>query len=209
MTPCRLRFAIVSLVALVVVVAASGCGSGGAQNPPAAAPPPGSSQGTDRLASGFLYRFDMTSPANDNFAVTTREVYLYFRPDTTAVHFQLENRLGVPIRILWDEGTFIDTEFRTFKAVHKGVRYDNRLLPQDPTWVQPGMKHIDFLVPVDLLNDPAAAGGQGMRQLFPTDISAQALVGKSFGVKLVIEVENQQRIEFPARFRIASVYPAR
>src|SRR5688572_24423571 len=119
MTPCRLRIAFVSLLALVVVVVGSGCGGAVAQNPPAAAPPPGSSQGTDRLASGYLYRFDMTSPANDNFAITTREVYLYFRPDTTAVHFQLENRLGVPIRILWDECTFTDTESRTFKAVHK------------------------------------------------------------------------------------------
>ena len=141
----RSRRALLALGALAVlaVPALAGCGGGAEQNPPAAAPTAGApadttapnapapalpaAPSTDRLATGYRYRFTMTAPPNDNSAVTTREVYLYFRPDTSAVQFQVQNRLGVPIRILWDECSFQDTELRTFKAVHRGTTYQNRL----------------------------------------------------------------------------------
>lgn len=161
------------------------------------------------LASGWRYRFDMTSPANDNFGVTTRELYMYFKPDTGAVAMRIENRLGVAVKILWDEMTFTDADGRMSKAVHRGVTYNTRLNPQEPTWIQANQVYSDIVFPVHLLDDPNAASGTGIRPLLWTDIRAQSYVGKSFGFKLVVAGENDQRLEYDVRFRIASTYPVR
>ena len=231
MRPVSARFerrAAALLVLVAVLGSAAGCGGGGSVNTaptaaPTTAPPPPTApdqapiapapntRPTDgtTMASGWKYRFDMVEPANTNFGITTREVYLYFRPDTSSVGFRLENRLGVPIRIIWDECTFLDIYGRSYKAVHRGVNYDNKDLPQEPTYVRPGETYADFLIPVDLLNSPEAATGGGVRQLLPTDLSAQSMVGRIFGPTLVLGAENDARREFQVRFKVMSVYADR
>jgi hypothetical protein len=210
----------------------AGCGGGAAQNPPAGAPPsdavapatnpsaPGSpptgqplaetvpsTPPTDALATGWRYRFDMISPPNDKFAITDRDFYVYFKPDTNAVHFQIENRRGVAAKILWDECTFTDIYGRTWKAVHRGTTYDRRDTPQEVTWIQPNQRYADYLIPVDLLLDPTAATGGAQRELLPTDLRAQSLVGRVFTAKLVLGSANDDsRIEYPATFKIMSTY---
>jgi hypothetical protein len=214
------------LIASLVAVAATGCGGGAAENPPATGAPPAVStstgghtvparpaedagQAAQSMATGWRYRFEMTNPPNDNFGVTTREVYLYFKPDTTAVYMQIENRLGIVIKILWDEMTFRDVYGRTFKAVHRGITYDKRDLPQEPTYIQPNQRYSDFVIPVDLLQVPEAASGEGIRELLPTDLGAQSLVGKTFGFTLVLAGENDARLNYDVQFRIVSVVPPR
>lgn len=221
---CVSALALPSLAALVVGLSLAGCGGGASDTAPSAAVPPPSSGGTtlpgteigaptgepnEKLATGWKYRFDMVSPANENDAITTRELYLYFRADTIAVHFQAENRLGVPIQILWDESTFLDVNGRVWKAMHRGATYATRDLPQEATHLQPGQRYSDFVIPVDLLNDPEAAAGLGGRKMLPTDLSAQSLIGKIFGPNLVFAVENAERKTFEVRFKIVSAYPDR
>lgn len=205
-----LRF-VPALVPALLAGALAGCGGGAVDSAPSAAPPPAPPRAAEaeKLSSGWKYRFDMISPANDNQAITTREMYLYFRPDTTAVHFQIENRLGVPIDILWDESTFLDIYGRSYKAVHRGATYATRDLPQEATHVQPGQRYSDFIIPVDLLNDARAASGQPGRLLLPTDLSAQSLIGRIFGPTLVVTGENGERRTFEVRFKVASVYSDR
>ncbi len=213
----------------VVLGSTSGCGGGSVNTGPSAMPKPVSTAPAvgapdqapvapapqtrvpdgNPLSTGWKYRYDMISPANTNFGVTTREVYLYFRPDTTSVGFRVENRLGVPIRIIWDECTFLDIYGRSYKAVHRGVTYDTKDTPQEPTYVRPGETYADFLIPVELLNTPDAASGQGVRPLLPTDLSAQSMVGRIFGPTLVLGAENDVRREFEVRFKVASVYSER
>ena len=216
-TPSSRVARLVSIAALGALLAGglAGCGGGTLDTtpPPGAAPPqaqaPAPAAAAEKLSTGWKYRFDMVSPANDNDAITTREMYLYFRPDTIAVHFQVENRLGVPIDILWDESTFLDTYGRVYKAMHRGATYATKDLPQEETHIQPGQRYSDFVVPDDLLSDPGAAAGTGGRKLLPTDLSAQSLVGKLFGPTLVFRVGNDERRTFEVRFKVVSVYPDR
>lgn len=219
-------------VMAMFVAVLPGCGGGAAQHPPAAAPPsnavapatnpsaPGSpptgqpvseivpsKPPSDALATGWRYRFDMTAPPNDKFSITDRDFYVYFKPDTNAVHFQIENRRGVATKILWDECSFTDVYGRTWKAVHRGTTYDRRDLPQEVTWLQPQQRYADYLIPVDLLLDPTAASGGAQRELLPTDLRAQSLVGRIFSCKLVLGSGNDDsRIEYNAVFKILSTY---
>jgi len=229
MRPVSARFARLATLfaAGALLVGSAGCGGGAAHHPPSATPKPASAPVAQAdqapiapapqprvpegsaLATGWKYRFDMISPPNTNFGVTTREVYLYFRPDTTSVGFRVENRLGVPVKIFWDESTFLDVYGRTYKAVHRGVTYDTKDMPQEPTYVRPGETYADFLIPVDLLNSPEAATGQGVRPLLPTDLSAQSMIGRVFGPNLVLGLENDVRVSYDIRFKVASVYSDR
>jgi hypothetical protein len=108
--------------ALFAMGVLGGCGGGGAQHPSAEPPTdavvpaaPTTSQGSpttgqplqhdvptnqpgDPLATGWRYRIEMSAPPNDNFAITNRDFYLFFKPDTSAVHFRIENRRGVAAR---------------------------------------------------------------------------------------------------------------
>lgn len=228
MRPVSVRLAgpaVLVLAAAFVLGSAAGCGGGAVNTGPSAAPKPAPVAERDQapvapapqarvpdgtsLATGWKYRYDMISPQNSNFGVTTREVYLYFRPDTTSVGFRLENRLGVGIKIYWDESTFLDVYGRSFKAVHRGVTYDNKDSPQEPTYVAPGATYADYLIPVDLLNVPTAAAGQGVKAMLPTDLSAQSMVGRIFGPNLVLGLENDVRQTFEIRFKIVSAYSDR
>ncbi len=149
----------------------------------------------------------MVSPPNDHFAVTDRDFYLSFRPDTAAVRFQVRNRRGAAARILWDECTFTDTSGHQGKAVHRGITYDRRDASQEPTWVQPNQTYADFLIPVDLLLDPNAAVGGQVRELLPTDLRARSLVGKTFSCHLVLEFANDNiKSEYDCTFKIASAF---
>lgn len=220
------------ILGLGLAGAFAGCGGRATQNAPQAAPPSGAArpavQGSgsgspttgqavsetvptappsDALATGWRYRIEMTSPPNDHFAITDRMFYLYFKPDTSAVHFQIENRRGVAAKILWDECTFTDVYGRSYKAVHRGTTYDRRDLPQEVTWIQPGQRYADYLIPVDLLLDPGAATGGVQRELLPTDLRAQSMIGRVFGCKLVLGAASEDtKVEYDARFKITSTY---
>ena len=211
------------LVALTLTVV--GCGGGGeapATTPDNPAAIPGSASGEAPAATpeggiapapgaggpstGYTYRFRMTSPANDNFAITEREVYLWFWPDTTKVLFRLENRLGTQMRILWDECRFTTAEGITFRTIHQGITYEKRNLPQNYQIV-PGLgRYNDWIAHVDLLDDPNAAAGGEMRKLFPTDVSAMSFVGKQFSIRFVLEIENVPRT-YNLVFEVENVSP--
>ena len=67
--------------------------------------------------------------------------------------------------------------------------------------------YADYLIPVDILNDPQVATGGGQRTLLPTDLRAQSMVGKTFSCKLVLGSANEDiRFEFPCVFKIVSTY---
>jgi hypothetical protein len=146
------------------------------------------------------------APTNERNAITDRWVYLWFWPDTSRVSFRLENRQGTPIKILWDDCRFTTTDGRTFKVVHEGITYERRNDPLNYTMVAGGERVSDWFAPVDLLEDPSAQQGRGMRLLFPTDVSAQSFVGKTFGASLVLEIEGQPR-SYDLVFKVASVIP--
>lgn len=188
--------------------------------PPGGAPPPGpggtvpadprvgAAPSSGPSSTGYRYRFDMTNPANERNAVRDRAVDLYFWPDTTRVWFQLQNRIGQPLKILWNEFRFRDTDNRVFKVVHEGIPYERRYDPLDYTLVAGNQRYSDWFAPVDLLEDPRAASGGSMRRLFPTDSMAESFIGKSFGATFVLEIDGLPK-QYDLVFKIQSVIPPR
>lgn len=167
-----------------------------------------SAAGEGALTTGWRYRFDMVSPANERNAIRERAVDLYFWPDTTRVWFQLQNRVGAPIKILWNEFRFRDTDNRVFKVVHEGIQYERRNDPLDYTLVAGNQRYSDWFAPVDLMEDPTAAQGGGMRRLFPTNGMAEGYLGKTFSANFVLEIDGQPK-QYELVFKVQSVIPPR
>jgi hypothetical protein len=123
------------------------------------------------------------------------------------VHFQVKNRRGAAARILWDECTFTDVDGYTGKAVHRGITYERRDAPEEPTWVQPNQTYADYLIPVSLLADPNAASGGQVRELLPTDLRARSMVGKLMSCRLVLEFTSENlKSTYDCTFKIASAF---
>jgi hypothetical protein len=207
---------LVSALLLVTAVVIVGC-SHQAPLPAGATVPPGAQviQTSDSTklvvnnnpsSKGYQYRFRMVSPPNDNNAITEREVYLWFWPDTTRVWFRMENRTGTAIKILWNDMKWITTDGQAFKTVHEGITYQRRYDPQDFTQVYGQQRYNGWVAPVDIMEDPSAAQGQGMRQLFPTNSLALGYLNRTFEVDFVLEIDSTPRT-YSLVFKIDNVIP--
>jgi hypothetical protein len=197
-------------VSVLGLLLAGGVGCGG-EEPPAAVPPPpvaddGESADVTSIGAGYKYIFDMTSPANDNFAITDRAVYLYFWPDTARVNFRLQNRLGTPIKILWDDCRFTTTEGITYTTIHRGVTYEDRNRKQGYHTVLGLEQYTDWVAPSVLLESPQAASGEEMPLLFPTDALAMWYRGRNFYVDFVLEIDNTP-VTYRLAFQVRNVSP--
>jgi hypothetical protein len=213
--------AVLTIWVVLSLVPLAGCGGSApapattpppAATPSAAVPPPVASPTIEtaveamKHTAGYRYRIDMTSPENNNNAITERAVYLYFWPDTSRVWFRFENRIGTPIRILWNEMRFTNPFGETYTVVHEGITYDRRNDPQNYLEVPGFGRAADWIAPMDLLEDPRSSASRQLRPMLPTDSSAEEMVGRSFFCVFVLEIEGQRR-DYNLTFRIASVVP--
>jgi hypothetical protein len=177
------------LVVLALVLACGGSSHPPASVPPAGAGSPEGSAEAGTVGAGYRYLFRMTSPANDRFAITDRAVYLWFWPDTARVNFRMENRLGTPIKILWDECRFRTTDGLVYPTIHRGITYEMRNRSQSFTQVAGLDRYTDWLAPNFLLESPSAASGGPLPLLFPTDALAMGYRGREFAIDFVLEID--------------------
>lgn len=197
----------VTLAALVVV--AFGCGGGGqppatdpgASPPPASAPPEAVGAG-----AGYRYLFRMLEPSNDNFAITDRTVYLWFWPDTARVNFRMQNRLGTPMKILWDSCRFRTTDGIQYPIIHRGITYEMRNRAMGFTQVMGLDNYSDWIAPNVLLENPSAASGGPLPLLFPTDALAMGFRGREFQVDFVLEIDGTP-VTYRLLFTVDNVSP--
>ena len=195
-----------------------GCGPG--PSPETVTPPPAPDPGLSRVVVGasdsvgaipgsadalFRFRFRQIEPSSDLFTFQDRELSFYFKPTPDALHFQVENRQGRPVWIVWERSTFLDPNGGTGKLAHSSTRWDDRFRAQPDTQI-PGLQRYtgDYLLPLDFLYDPAGAEQQTHRPLFPEDQRAPQYEDKIFGVDLAFLVDERPRT-YSFRFRVVSV----
>jgi hypothetical protein len=221
--PRSIRDRCALVVPLVCVLAAGGCG---AASSPGLTPPPRTSV-PERSASTavanaadsvggipgspnamFVYKFRMTGPPGaSSFAYRDRDVSFAFRPSPNALYFSVENLQGRPVQIDWDRSTFYDATGRSTKVGHSTTRWADRYSPEPITQVNGQQRYSDYVFARDDLLDPGGTPDTQLRRpLLPEDTSAPTYVDKTFGVDLVLVIENQPRT-YPVRFVVAAAIP--
>lgn len=145
-------------------------------------------------------RVELTAPVRGTMAHSTAAYSIAFGMDPEELGFVLENKGARPIRIVWDETSFIDGSGRTHRVMHVGVRYADRAQPMPPTMVPPGSRVEDIILPVSYVE---WSGGRWTRKPLyhayaPPD---------SLGVFLSLRVGDQP-VEVTYRFGFGKTWPA-
>lgn len=207
--------AVLASFALLLI---AGCGSVPAPAPVPRTPPPAEpaipvSTTVDSVGSipgspdaQYVYRFRQIEPGSDRFAFRDRDLSFYFRPSPNTLWFEVENLQGRPVTIDWDRSTFVDPDGRRDQVGHATSTYRDRFSPQGVTVVSGQQKVSDYVFPLDYLLDPGGRDEQVRRPLLPEDGKALTFSGRTFGVDLVILVEDRPRT-YTFRFEVVSVIP--
>jgi hypothetical protein len=204
-------------IPVVLAALASGCGSGAktkTETAPAAPPATGGESQSPPSPPGTVrvmrYNFDMVSPANDDFAITDPEIFIYIRPDPDADHLvvKVQGREQNHIKILWNESEFVDILGRRYQLVPPSTTIQeaaNGIVP--PTDIPPGglfSGKVLLLDPADI-RSIRALGGKHF-PIVPHDAGTpEQIRDREFTMRLAIEL-NASRRDYEFLFAIQDIY---
>jgi hypothetical protein len=103
----------------------------------------------------------------------------------------LQNKLQLPIKVDWNNISYVDITGLAHGVMHTGVRYMERDRPQVPTIIPPAAMIDDVIVPSDHISyTPGSGSGWSSRSLFPGIITeTDQYIGKSFSVFIPLEFD--------------------
>lgn len=153
-----------------------------------------------------VYNCSMTKPdIGISMQYSDDAISVQYKIVTDAVVFQLMNKTNNPIKVDWNQLSYIDSTGLAQKIIHTGVKYNNANEYQQATIIPPQARIEDQLVPTkNLWFEEGKYGGWRTNPLFPEGPSADKLIGQEFGLFFPLEV-NGQVINYNFRFRIESI----
>jgi hypothetical protein len=102
----------------------------------------------------------------------------------------LQNKLQSPIKVDWNNISYVDFTGVAHGIMHTGVRYMERDRPQVPTIIPPAAMIEDVIIPSDHITYTSGrSGGWTLRPLFPGLKDTDLYVGKSFSVFMPLELD--------------------
>ena len=147
-------------------------------------------------------------------------VRIKWRLTSNDIVFVVHNKADNPVKIIWDEGKFIDAEGVTHKLLHSGIGYEERNDFHPPTIVYAKDTLEDFVYPADCWQKEESGRkshknqGHWKRSSFlPTQVrgtaeelrtKAEPFVGKTFQVILTLQI-NGVRTDYVCTFIVNNV----
>lgn len=113
--------------------------------------------------------------------------------------FDLKNKTKYPIKINWDDVTYVDAYGEAKRVIHQGVKYANRNETQAITTIPRGAKVSDFLVPTDNIVYSSNIGWYetniipvSFRERNKAEQSLDIYKGKKLSIMMPLQIENVQ-----------------
>jgi hypothetical protein len=96
------------------------------------------------------YVFKMIAPA-ENLSNAFRDdiISVQFTLSETGINFALGNVSDQPLKILWNDVSYIDIGKVSHRVMHSGIQYDERSNAMPPVSVPPNSAITDVIVPTD------------------------------------------------------------
>lgn len=119
-------------------------------------------------------------------------------------NFTLKNKSNHTLKINWDDISYVDTNGRTGRVMHSGVKYNERNNSQPSSTVPKGATLSDLLLPTDNVSYSSptkyTSGGWNENYLFPCIYKDEAslfqnapdYIGKTMTILMPIMIENVQ-----------------
>lgn len=114
--------------------------------------------------------------------------------DKKQLGFVLKNKTNSPIKIDWNQVSYIDVNSSAQKVIHSGVKYVNRNEYMSSTLVPPTAKIEDIIYPSDNISYISGKyGGWSEKAMFPEGEEAEMYEGQSFSVFMPIEINGEMK----------------
>jgi hypothetical protein len=105
-----------------------------------------------------------------------------------SLNLGLNNKTNVPIKVDWDQASYVDIEGQSHKVIHSGIRLIDRDKPQSTTMIPPSAKINDILIPSDhIYYEEVLIPGWRHKPLLPDAPLALRAKGKTFSIFLPLE----------------------
>ena len=135
------------------------------------------------------YVFVMTKPRNSKvLAFEDRSISIQFSISKEQIGFVLQNKGNNPIKIDWDQVSYVDVSGKSHKVIHSGVRYIERDRPQVPTIVPPTANVEDIVFPSDYVYYSKSIGWC-KTPFFPEGPDAKIYKGRAFSIFMPLEID--------------------
>ncbi len=136
------------------------------------------------------YIFVMTEPTvNKGLIYEDLFLKIVFFITQKEFHFTLQNRTENPIKIDWNQVSYVDVQGKSHKVIHSEVKYTDKAKPQPTTVIPPTAKLEDIVLPIDYIYYKTGKhGGWREKPLFPEAPEAKIFKGRSFSVFMPLEI---------------------
>jgi hypothetical protein len=147
-------------------------------------------------------------------------VGIKWRPTPNDIGFVVHNKADNPVKIVWDEGKFIDEEGVIHRLLHSGIGYEERNDFHPPTIIYAKNTLEDFVYPADCWQKEESGKKSHKNQghwkrgsFLPTQIrgtaeelrtKAEPFVGKTFQVILALQIDGV-RTDYVCTFIVNNV----
>lgn len=97
----------------------------------------------------YRYVYQMTKPQkNENNKFEDDKVNFEFKINDADVSFKLYNKTEKPLKIIWDEASFVN-QGEAQKIMHKNIKFIDSEKSQAPTVIPPGAYISEIIQPID------------------------------------------------------------
>ncbi len=152
------------------------------------------------------FRLQLTKPIeSESLTMEDANIAIGFGLTNTSVGVALQNKTDGPIKIDWNQVSFIDPQGTSHNVTHEGVKYTDANSSKPPSVVPPTAKVVDSIVPADNVYFTSGQyGGWGTHYILPRAPLGASLKGKSFSVYMPLEINGTSK-NYLFTFRIADV----
>jgi hypothetical protein len=150
-----------------------------------------------------LYRISMVKPTtSDITSFQDSFISVVFAISKKQIDFALQNRTPEPIKIDWNQVSYVDVTGKSHRVVHEGVRLIDKDRPQAPTIVPPTARVEDIILPSDYAQ--WTGSDWEVRPLLPEGPLAKTYEGQSFSIFMILEVNGRAK-NYLFTFKIRNV----
>ena len=122
--------------------------------------------------------------------------------DSDKINFLLENLTQYSIKVVWDEGVFVDVDGTTSRILHKGVKKSQKDESQPSSVIIKGSSLADFAAPINKISYSAYLDGW-----YGTSLCSAASKIKKETIKLMLPIQIQDIInEYIFTFEVVWEY---
>jgi hypothetical protein len=149
----------------------------------------------------FKYVYQMTKPQKSEInKFEDDKVVFEFKMNDADVSFKLSNKTEKPLKIIWDEASFVN-QGEAQKVTHKNVKFIDSEKSQAPTVIPPGAYVSEVIQPIDDISLDRNTYTWSKKPFLPplalsthkkyVDTKLKPLIGRKFNIYIPVQYEGK------------------